>query len=101
MKPIAECVLANICLTCFPVKNGFKQGNTLLPLLFSFALEYATRTDQVNHEDLKVNGTNQLLVYAVDAIILGESVHTRMNNTEALAVASKKAGLVVNSDNIK
>jgi hypothetical protein len=68
-------------------------------LVFSFALEYATRRVQVNHDGLKVNGTHQLLVYAVDINILGRSVHVRMNNTEALVVDSKKIGLEVNADN--
>ena len=27
----------------FPITNGLKQGDALLPLLFSFALEYAIR----------------------------------------------------------
>jgi hypothetical protein len=70
-------------------------------LVFSFALEYATRRVQVNHDGLKVNGTHQLLVYAVDINILGRSVHVRMNNTEALVVDSKKIGLEVNADNTK
>jgi len=26
-----------------PVRNGLKQGDSLLPLLFNFALEYAIR----------------------------------------------------------
>jgi hypothetical protein len=26
----------------FPIKNGLKQGDALSPLLFNFALEYAT-----------------------------------------------------------
>jgi hypothetical protein len=26
----------------FPIQNGVKQGDALLPLLFNFALEYAT-----------------------------------------------------------
>jgi hypothetical protein len=27
----------------FPIRNGLKQGETLWPLLFKFALEYAIR----------------------------------------------------------
>jgi len=27
----------------FPIRNGLKQGDALLPLLFNFALEYAIR----------------------------------------------------------
>ena len=27
----------------FPIRNGLKQGDDLLPLLFNFALEYAIR----------------------------------------------------------
>ena len=32
----------------FPFRNGLKQGDALLPLLFSFALEYVIRRVQVN-----------------------------------------------------
>jgi hypothetical protein len=32
----------------FPIRNGLKQGDALSPLLFNFALEYATRGFQVN-----------------------------------------------------
>jgi len=34
----------------FPIKNGLKQGDALLPLVFNFALEYAIRMVQVNHK---------------------------------------------------
>jgi hypothetical protein len=40
-----------------------------------------------------VNGTHQLLVYADDVNILGGRVHTIKRTTQAIAVASKEAGL--------
>jgi len=32
----------------FPIRNGLKQGDALLPMLFNFALECAIRRVQVN-----------------------------------------------------
>ena len=72
-----------------------------MPLLFNFALEYAIRRVQVNQDGLKLNGTHQPLVYADDVNILGGSVHTIKNNSQALVVASKETGLEVNADNTK
>jgi len=55
----------------------------------------------VNQDDLKLNGTQQLLVYADDVNILGRNVHTVKENAEALAVAGKGIGLRVNADKSK
>jgi len=60
----------------FHVKNGLKQGDALLPLLFSFPSEYVIRRFQVNQDGLKLSGTHQILVYAYDINILGGSVCT-------------------------
>jgi hypothetical protein len=53
-----------------------QQGAALLPLLFNFALAYAARRVQVNQDGLKLNGTQQLLVYGDDGNVLGKRVHT-------------------------
>jgi hypothetical protein len=85
----------------FPTRNGLKQGDAQSPLLFNFALEYAIRSVQVNQDDLKLNGTHQILVYADDVNILGGIVHTVKENAEDLTVASKEIGLEVNADKTK
>jgi hypothetical protein len=77
----------------FTIQNSLKQGDTLPPLLFNYALEYAIRMVQENRKGLKLNGTHHLC-YAGDVYIVRE-------NTEALFGASKEAGLEENREKTK
>jgi len=85
----------------FPIGNGLKQGDALSPMLFNFALEYAIRSVQVNHDGLKLNVTLQLLAYADDVNILGGSIHTLKENAEALLASTKETGLEGSADKSK
>jgi hypothetical protein len=68
------------------------------PLLFNSALAYAIRKVQENQVGLKLNGTHQLLVYADDMNLLGDTIK---RNTQTLIDASKEVGLEVNTEKTK
>jgi len=82
----------------FPIRNGLKQGDALLPILFNFSLEYAISRVQAYQDGLKLNGTHQLLAYADDVNILGGSILNLKDNAENLVAATREIGLEVCAD---
>jgi hypothetical protein len=76
----------------FQTQNVLKQGDALLPLLYSFSLEHAFR---------KVHENQVELVYTDDVNVLRDNIDTIKTNAETLIDASKEVGLEVNAKETK
>jgi hypothetical protein len=66
---------SKLVTNCFTTDaHSLKQGDVLSSLLLNFASECAIRKVQENQIGLEFNETYQLLVYANDVILLGDSI---------------------------
>jgi len=84
-----------------PVGNGLKQGDAQSPFLLNFALEYAIRRIQVNQDDLQLNGTHHILVYANNVNVLGGNVYNIKERAVVPLVATIETGQELNADKSK
>jgi len=53
-RPCRQAIVA-----IFPIRNIWKQGDVLTPLLFKFVLDYTIRRVQINQDGLKLNITGK------------------------------------------
>jgi hypothetical protein len=74
----------------FPIKESLKRGSSSSRLLFNIDLEFAIRKVQENQVGLKSDETHQLLVYADDVNLLGDSIDTIKENKEFVIDSTKK-----------
>jgi hypothetical protein len=89
-KPIVKFGFIKTCLMHFLFRWVWNEKkNALPPLLFNFAV----RQVQENQKGLEINtgGVN----------LVGENINTIQKNTESLLYASKKTGVVVNTEKTK
>jgi hypothetical protein len=95
--------LIKICLneTYSKVRVGAETGRCPIAIAFQLSFGICHQEVQENQVGLELNGTHQLLVYADDFNLLGDSMNIIKQNTESLLEASRDIGLEINAENKK
>jgi hypothetical protein len=78
-----------------------KTRRRFIATAFQLSFECAIRKVEEIDVGLKINGTNQLLVYADDVNLLGDNIDTIQKTIETLIDASKQVSLQVNAEKPK
>ena len=90
-------IIGNYLSSSFPIEDGLKHGDALLPPLFNSALEYAIRKVNETNLALDMNGTYQVLAYADNVNLIGDYIRTVERNADMLLNACNDIGLAVNT----
>jgi hypothetical protein len=80
----------------FPIQNGPQQENTLSPLPFNFALEYAIKNVKLTSK-VKLNWAHQLQTNADDVNLFRSNIKETKKSTEDLLICGD-GRLKVNAD---
>lgn len=83
------------CVNIVRNRNGLKEGDASSPQLLYFDPEHATRKGQADNEGIKLHGTHQLLHHGDKVNLLGDGVHSLLQeNTHNLQFVQSYSGSV-------
>lgn len=81
------------------VMTGLRQVNTLSPILFNVILEIVIRETNSNNRRVLRNSNINILAYAIDISILGDTVEEEVKRVcKKLITMARKIGLEINDE---
>jgi len=80
------------------VRTGLRQGDALSPILFNLILEKVIRATHCNNGIVLGNSNINILVYADDIAILGDTEEKVKQECRKLIMMASKVGLEINDE---